>query len=173
MNSNQRTLYDRIGGEIAVALLVDRFYDRVLKDLELEPYFRNVPMEKLLAMQLEFFSAALDGPVRYSGRPIDQVHKGFGITSRQLSRFMRHLMATIEFIHRGYQSFFKHLLNGVRRQLDHCTGCFSFILMEWLQHKVSRIPVRGPTDSQLQTRKNVCPEVLNDRLHAVVTAGAS
>lgn len=99
MNSNQRTLYDRIGGEIAVALLVDRFYDRVLKDPELEPYFRNVPMEKLLAMQLEFFSAALDGPVRYSGRPVDQVHKGFGITSRQLTRFMRHLMATIEFIH--------------------------------------------------------------------------
>jgi hemoglobin len=99
MSSNQKTLYDRIGGEIAVAMLVDRFYDRVLKDPELEPYFRHVPMDKLRDMQLEFFAAALDGPVRYSGRPIDQVHKGKGISSRQLYRFMEHLLATIQFIH--------------------------------------------------------------------------
>jgi len=32
MNSNPKTLYDRVGGEIAIAMLVIRFYDWVLKD---------------------------------------------------------------------------------------------------------------------------------------------
>ena len=98
MSSNPKTLYDRVGGDIAIAMLVDRFYDRVLRDTELEPYFRHVPMEKLREMQLEFFSAALDGPAHYSGRPIEQVHKGKGITTRQLTRFMHHLLATIQFL---------------------------------------------------------------------------
>jgi len=99
MSSTQKSLYERVGGEIAVAMLIDRFYDRVLNDAQLEPFFKNVPMDKLREMQLEFFSAALDGPAHYSGRPIEQVHKGRGITSHHLSRFMGHLLATIEFVH--------------------------------------------------------------------------
>jgi hemoglobin len=102
-SSFKSSLYDRLGGEPAVALLVDQFYDRVLKDPELEPYFRHIPMRKLREMQREFFAAALDGPVDYSGRPIDQVHKGRGITSRHLSRFMQHLLATIENVHPNEQ----------------------------------------------------------------------
>lgn len=99
MNSSNKTMYERLGGEFAVALLVDRFYDRVLKDPDLEPFFRHVSMEKLRAMQLEFFTAALDGPAHYSGRPLDQVHKGHGITSKQMHKFMQHLLETIQFAH--------------------------------------------------------------------------
>jgi hemoglobin len=95
MSSKNKTMYERLGGEAAIALLVDRFHERITLDPELEPYFRHVPLSKLRNMQLEFFSAALEGPVHYSGRPLDQVHKGRGITSKQLSRFMQHLMATI------------------------------------------------------------------------------
>lgn len=96
MNTKTRTLYDRLGGEEAVAKLVDAFYDRVLDDPELEPFFRFTPMEKLRSMQMEFFSAALDGPLNYSGQPIDYVHQGRGITTRHLTRFMGHLLATIQ-----------------------------------------------------------------------------
>lgn len=97
MNTSEKSLFERIGGEVTVALLIDRFYDRVLKDTELEPYFRHVPMEKLREMQLEFFSMALDGPAHYSGRPLEAVHRGRGITHQQLDRFLAHLLATIQF----------------------------------------------------------------------------
>lgn len=103
MNSNTRTLYDRIGGEEAIASLVDQFYDRVLDDPELEPYFRYTPMDKLRTMQQEFFAAALGGPTAYSGQPIDYVHQGRGITTRQLTRFMNHLIATIQHAHPNTQ----------------------------------------------------------------------
>lgn len=96
-------LYDRVGGEQAVANLVGQFYERVLGDPELEPFFRFTPMEKLRAMQMEFFAAALDGPISYSGRPIDYVHQGRGITTRQLTRFMNHLIATIQHAHPNAQ----------------------------------------------------------------------
>lgn len=95
MTPETQTLYDRIGGEDAVAGLVDQFYDRVLDDPELEPFFRFTPMEKLRSMQLEFFAAALDGPVKYSGRPVDYVHQRRGITTKHLTRFMGHLLMTI------------------------------------------------------------------------------
>jgi hemoglobin len=56
-------------------------------------------MEKLRSMQLEFFAAALDGPIGYSGQPIHYVHQGRGITSRHLTRFLGHLVATIQDAH--------------------------------------------------------------------------
>lgn len=99
MTPKTQSLYDRIGGDEAIAGLVDQFYDRVLDDPELEPFFRFTPMEKLRAMQMEFFAAALDGPVKYSGKPIDYIHQGRGITTKHLTRFMGHLLMTIREFH--------------------------------------------------------------------------
>ena len=103
MTQKTQSLYDRIGGEEAVAGLVDHFYDRVLDDPELEPFFRYTPMEKLRSMQLEFFAAALDGPVKYTGQPIDYIHQGRGITTKHLTRFMGHLLMTIREFHPNEQ----------------------------------------------------------------------
>jgi len=89
------SLYERIGGEPAVSELMSAFYDRVISDPELRPFFEGVSMDKLRRMQREFFSAALDGPATYSGRPISEVHAGRGIELRHLRRFMDHLLATL------------------------------------------------------------------------------
>lgn len=90
------SLYERAGGEEGITRLVGNFYERVLKDPDLAPFFARVPMEKLLRMQVEFFSSALDGPLAYSGRPLAHVHQGRGITKRHLRRFTEHLLATLE-----------------------------------------------------------------------------
>ena len=63
MLENQQTLFERVGGKQAIAELVDKFYDRVVADPELKPFFKNVSMDKIRRMQREFFSAALDGPI--------------------------------------------------------------------------------------------------------------
>lgn len=95
-NDEQDTLYDRIGGEDGVTRLVDSFYDRVLADPQLRPFFEDTPMEKLRRMQRQFFTAALGGPVEYSGKPMDRAHAGRGITAKHLQRFVDHLLATVQ-----------------------------------------------------------------------------
>lgn len=86
------TLYDRLGGEKTIEEVVYAFYSRVFADAELSPFFEGIPQDRLSVMQREFFAAALDGPIRYSGRPLNEVHAGLGIKPRHLKLFLDHLM---------------------------------------------------------------------------------
>lgn len=96
MSDTSESLYERIGGEEGIRKFVSLFYARVLADEELAPFFKDVSMEVLERMQLEFFSAALGGPQIYSGRPLHHVHAGKGIRARHLDRFVEHQLATLK-----------------------------------------------------------------------------
>lgn len=89
------SLYDRIGGEEGVQRLIDEFYERVTGDPDLQRFFARTPMDKLRAMQREFFGAALGGPIEYTGRPIAHVHQGRGIKLGHFQRFVAHLLDTL------------------------------------------------------------------------------
>lgn len=97
------TLYERIGGAEVVRKLIDQFYERVVGDPELAPYFKHAPMDKLRHMQFEFFAAALDGPVHYTGRPILHAHQGHHITLAAYQRFVHHLFETLDACHLSEQ----------------------------------------------------------------------
>jgi hemoglobin len=94
--SNGPILYEKLGGEAGIESLIIAFYVRVMADPTLAPFFRNSSVEKLHAMQKEFFSMALGGPVKYSGCPLAHVHHGRGITGKHFSLFVNHLLATLE-----------------------------------------------------------------------------
>ena len=96
MNGKQQTLFERVGGEQTISDLIHEFYDRVLADPELKPFFENASMDKLRRMQHEFFSAALDGPITYSGRPLSHVHHGRGITKNHFALYVGHLIDTLQ-----------------------------------------------------------------------------
>lgn len=89
------TLYDRVGGAAGVAGMVKRFYEKILADPELRPQFDHVAMDKLRHMQFEFFSAALDGPTLYTGRPMIHAHQGRHITRQHFQAFVEHLFETL------------------------------------------------------------------------------
>lgn len=89
------TLFEKIGGEGAVQSMVEQFYARVLSDPTLAEHFMHVPMEKLRNMQIEFFSVALGGPVRYTGRPVIHAHQNARITLADFQRFVQHLFDTL------------------------------------------------------------------------------
>jgi len=90
------TLYERLGGQSGIAKLIDRFYDKVASDPELGPFFEHTPMERLRAMQREFFAAALEGPQCYSGLSLARAHEGRGITNRHFSRYVGLLLDTLK-----------------------------------------------------------------------------
>lgn len=91
----EATLYSKIGGEDAIALMIGEFYERVTADPQLADYFTHVGLGKLARMQTEFFSAALGGPIRYGGRPINYAHQSLGISREQFQRFTEHLFETL------------------------------------------------------------------------------
>ena len=97
MSKNHITLFERIGGEQMIAEVIDEFYDRVLADPDLKPFFRNTSMDKLRRMQREFFSAALDGPITYTGKPLSHVHHGRGITKHHFTLYVNHLLDTLRY----------------------------------------------------------------------------
>jgi len=89
------TLYDRIGGAEAIRNLVATFYSKVGADPALRPCFSNVALSKLRRMQIEFFTAALDGPTSYTGRPVIHAHHGLNITRQHFQAFVGHLFETL------------------------------------------------------------------------------
>jgi hemoglobin len=95
-NSSKSTLYDRLGGASGVASLLSDFYERVFADNELRGFFEGLALDKLERIQTEFFAAALDGPVSYTGRPLYEVHAGLGIKPVHLRRFLDHLLETMQ-----------------------------------------------------------------------------
>ena len=94
--NHEKSLFERIGGEMALARLIDRFYHRITHDSEIGHYFVHVPIEKLKKMQTEFFAMATGGPVTYAGRPLSQVHHPLAISRREFQRFTEHLITTLQ-----------------------------------------------------------------------------
>lgn len=101
--SDPPSLYERVGGAAAIPGLVNQFYSAILKDASMRPYFVGVDMDKLKRMQVEFFSAALGGPVHYSGKPILDAHHDLRITLIAFQRFVQHLFDILEKYHLSEQ----------------------------------------------------------------------
>ncbi|MBX8690291.1 group 1 truncated hemoglobin [Mycobacterium sp. 20091114027_K0903767] len=85
------TIYDQIGGAEALETVVEDFYRRVLADEQLAAFFTGTNMARLKGKQVEFFAAALGGPVAYSGAPMRQIHQGRGITMHHFNLVAGHL----------------------------------------------------------------------------------
>lgn len=89
------SIYTDIGGRVAVDAAVSDFYQRVLADPSLLPYFDGVDIDHLKRHQRAFIGAALGGPVAYAGRDMATAHAGLEITSEAFDAVVQHLAATL------------------------------------------------------------------------------
>jgi truncated hemoglobin YjbI len=92
------TLYEQIGGSAALDAAVDRFYEKVLADSELAPFFQGTNMRRMRAMQKGFLSMALGGPVLYSGRDLAEAHAQLrqnGLCEMHVDKVGRLLLETL------------------------------------------------------------------------------
>jgi hemoglobin len=67
-------LYDRLRGESAVGIGVDRFYERVLADQVLAPFFQDVNVARSKTHPFAFLSQVPGGPRQYSGAAMSRAH---------------------------------------------------------------------------------------------------
>lgn len=89
------SIYDEIGGADAVRAAVDQFYERVLPDPVLAPYFEGIEMNRLKDHLRMFIAAAIGGPERYEGRSMQAAHAGLDITTEAFTHVVDHLVATL------------------------------------------------------------------------------
>ena len=96
MGNEEPSLFETLGGARGVQEVVHEMYERVLADEELAPFFENASLERIQRMQIEFVSSMTDGPVRYTGAELTEVHRGRGINRHHFSKFCGHMADALE-----------------------------------------------------------------------------
>lgn len=91
MSASETSIYQAIGGDQALVCVVDDFYVRVMADPKLSGFFAGVNLKRLKGMQVEFFAAALGGPLPYAGRSMAEAHAGRGISMEHFNMVAGHL----------------------------------------------------------------------------------
>jgi hemoglobin len=91
-----RSDYDLIGGGRAVSAVVDRFYELVLADPQLAPFFTNTDMSRLKRHQVLLVSQVLGGPAEYAGRDLREAHAGLKASDDDFDRVVTHLVAALQ-----------------------------------------------------------------------------
>lgn len=96
--SEEKSIYEQIGGEAAMNAAVEEFYRRVLKDEELAPFFDDTDMDHQINMQKSFLTMVTGGPNSYTGRDMKAAHAGVvakGAGDRHVDLVIKHLAETL------------------------------------------------------------------------------
>jgi hemoglobin len=92
------SLYERLGGEAAVEAAVVLFYEKVLADGQLAPFFAHLDMGAQIKKQIAFMTMAFGGPNKYTGRDLATAHAGLvknGLSDVHFDLIAEHLGATL------------------------------------------------------------------------------
>jgi truncated hemoglobin YjbI len=90
------SLYDRLGGALAIQAATELFYKKVLADPLLAGFFEKTDMRRQLDMQAAFLTMALGGPNHYSGRDLRSAHASLpGLDDKHVDRVIAHLAETL------------------------------------------------------------------------------
>jgi hemoglobin len=92
---SEKTLYERIGGAVAVDAAVDVFYRKVLGDSRISHHFDTVDMDRQRAKQKAFLTYAFGGPNNYAGNDLRAAHASMKLTEADFDAVMGHLGATL------------------------------------------------------------------------------
>jgi hemoglobin len=128
--SEQKTLYERLGGAAAVEAAVDKFYKRMLSDERVARFFRNTNMAHQRQKQINFMSYALGAPKKYTGLAMDAAHRRLiekeGMNDSHFDATVENLDLTLEELGIAYElrGEVKNALEGLREQTM-CRGKWS------------------------------------------------
>jgi hemoglobin len=89
------TIYERLGGLVSIDVTVDQFYDRLVGDPELAPFFDRVDLDHVRAHQKAFLAMALGGAGCYEGRGLAEAHRNIAIDHHHVDLVAGHLAAVL------------------------------------------------------------------------------
>ncbi|MUW13550.1 group 1 truncated hemoglobin [Halorubrum sp. CBA1125] len=92
----EQNLYKRLGEQEGIRAVVDDFYDRLLADDELGPFFETADMEKLRRTQTDFLCEAAGGPETYDAEPVREAHLHIPFTPAHIQRAVELLYESLD-----------------------------------------------------------------------------
>src|ERR1700686_5891758 len=81
----QKSLYDRLGGQGAITAVVDDFVGNVAADNRINKFFAKTDIPRLKRLLVEQICAGTGGPCTYTGRGMKSAHFGSAITYKQFN----------------------------------------------------------------------------------------
>lgn len=100
--TEEKSLYDRLGGVYAIATVVDDFIDRVMADDRLnanpkvDEAHHKVPPAGFKYLVTEQVCEATGGPQRYTGKTMADSHDELGITEGEWQAFLDDFRQTLD-----------------------------------------------------------------------------
>jgi hemoglobin len=90
------TLYDRLGERDGIRAVVDDFYDRLVADEQLGPFFEDADVDRLRQTQTDFLCEAAGGPETYDAAPVREAHLHVPFTEAHVERAIEHLSDSLD-----------------------------------------------------------------------------
>ncbi|VAW82258.1 Cyanoglobin; Hemoglobin-like protein HbN [hydrothermal vent metagenome] len=93
------TLYDELGGAVAIDAAVDIFYRKILSDDRVSEFFSDVDMDNQINKQRGFLTMVFGGPNNYTGKDMRSGHKHLverGLVGTHVDIIIEHLSATLK-----------------------------------------------------------------------------
>ena len=91
----EKTLFDKYGGFSTISKIVLTFYDRMLEDDDVGPFFDDVDLSKLIDHQTKFISSLMGGPASFSDEHIERAHRHMTIENHHFDRLKEIVAETL------------------------------------------------------------------------------
>jgi hemoglobin len=111
------SLFDRVGGFGTLSKIVLSFYDRVLDDDVLSPYFADVDMRRLIDHQTKFVAFLMGGPASYTDEHLRLAHARLDIDQAAFERMAAVMRDTLEDFRLGERDV-NQVISEIRTRRD-------------------------------------------------------
>jgi hemoglobin len=94
--AQQKSLYERLGGQPAITAVVDRFVANLAADKRINTFFANSDIPALKSKLVDQVCQASGGPCTYTGKDMKAAHQGLGITEADFNALVEDLTAALD-----------------------------------------------------------------------------
>ncbi len=94
--AQEKSLYDRLGGQGAISAVVDEFAKNVLADERINKKFAKTDANRLVTNLKAFVCKATGGPCEYGGRDMKTSHKKMGVTEGEFNALVEDLVKALD-----------------------------------------------------------------------------
>lgn len=92
-------LYQALGGRGNIEAFTDDFYDRLLQDARLAPFFDGINSKHLRRVLADYFCVVSGGPCVYDGVSMKDSHAYLGIAKGDFNTLVEHLQRAMDRAH--------------------------------------------------------------------------